>query len=276
MVVDNSETTAASKKAIRTRLKEWFKGVAGRSLLDVEKGLLQEELPNLFGYHILQLGTLGEESLLEASRISHRVLFDIVPQDSISPGRLVCSSSHLPIDANSVDVILLPHVLEFEEKPHEILREIERTLIGEGHLIILGFNPLSLWGIWHAILAWRDSPPWNGYYYRSARIRDWLGLLGFDVIKTRYLFFRPPVRSNWIMNRLGFLEKLGNYLWPWFGGAYLIIGKKRLMPLTPTKAEWRIRRSLIASGVAEPTTRAREMFMRNMFNKNTQEKNNND
>ena len=250
-------------KPVRLRLKEWFEGVSGRSLLSIEKNQLDEVLPNLFGYHILQFGALGEDNLLNASRISHHVLFDIVPQDSVHLGHPVCRSSHIPVQANSVDVVLLPHVLEFEEKPHEILREIERILIGEGHIVILGFNPLSLWGIWHVLLAWRGEPPWNGYFYRSARIRDWLGLLGFDVVKTEYLFFRPPTRSNWIMRRLGFLEKLGNYLWPWLGGTYLIIGKKRLMPLTPTKAEWRIRRRLIASGVTEPTTRAREMFMQN-------------
>ncbi len=262
MTQNNSETSVINKKAVRIRLKEWFKGVNGSSLLSAEKNLLEEELPDLFGYHIVQMGALEDESLLESSRISHRILFDLLPQDSLVPGHLACHSSHLPIDANSVDVVLLPHVLEFEEDPHEILREVERILIGEGHLLIMGFNPLSLWGIWHVLLAWRDNPPWNGYFYRSARVRDWLGLLGFDVIKTRYMFFRPPMHSSWIMSRLGFLEKIGNYLWPWLGGTYLIIGKKRLMPLTPTKTEWRIRRRLITSGVTEPTTRARQIFKR--------------
>ena len=266
MMLNNPETSVTNKKAVRPRLKEWFRGTAGKSLLNAEKKLLREELPNLFGYHIIQMGSLEDENFLSSSRISHRVLFDLLPQDSHTPGNPVCHSSYLPIDANSVDVVLLPHVLEFEEDPHEILREIERILIGEGHLLIMGFNPLSLWGLWHAMFAWRENPPWSGHFYRSARVRDWLGLLGFDVIKTRHLFFRPPVRTNWIMNRLGFLEKLGNYLWPWLGGTYLIIGKKRLMPLTPTKTEWRIRRRLITSGVTEPATRARQIFKRGYKN----------
>ena len=268
MTLNNSEAGVVKKKAIRTRLKEWFKGVTGKSLLVTEKSLLEEELPDLFGYHILQLGALDEGNFLDSSRISHRVLFDLAPQDSFSPGKLVCHSSYIPIDANSVDVVLLPHVLEFEDDPHEVLREVERILIGEGHLLIVGFNPLSLFGIWHVLLAWRGTSPWNGYFYRSARVRDWLRLLGFDVVKTRYFFFRPPVRTGWIMKRLGFLEKVGNYLWPWLGGSYLIIGKKRLIPLTPTKTEWRIRRRLIASGVTEPTTRAREI-LKQVSNKKT-------
>ncbi len=265
MVLNNHENPVASKKTVRLRLKEWFKGVAGSSLLDIEKNVLDEELPDLFGYHILQLGTLEDGNFLGSSRISHRVLCNLTQYDPRSHDDLVCHSTHLPIDANSVDVVLLPHVLEFEEDPHDILREVERILIGEGHLLILGFNPFSLWGLWHLLLAWRDAPPWNGHFYTSNRVRDWLSLLGFEVIKTRHLFFRPPTRSNWIMKRLTFMEKLGNYLWPWFGGVYLIIGKKRLIPLTPTKTEWRIRRRLIASGVTEPTTRARQLFRKTLI-----------
>ncbi len=249
-----------SKKPVRLRLKEWFQGSPGQSLLEAEKNLLDEELPDLFGYHILQLGALDEGKLLDSSRISHKLLFDIVPQDAIATGDLACRSAYLPVDASSVDVVLLPHVLEFEDDPHEILREIDRVLIGEGHVIILGFNPLSLWGIWHILLAWRENPPWSGHFYRAARVKDWLGLLGFEVVQTKHLFFRPPTCSRWLMKQLNFLEKLGNYVWPWLGGSYLIIGKKRLLPLTPTKTEWRIRRRLIASGVTEPTTRAQQML----------------
>jgi len=259
MVLNNP---VASIRTIRFRLREWFKGVAGRSLLGIEKSVLDEELPDLFGYHVLQIGALEDGSFLGSSRISHRVLCDLTPQKPLIHDDLICHSSHLPIDANSIDVVLLPHVLEFEDDPHDILREIERILIGEGYLLILGFNPFSLWGLWHILLAWRDTPPWKGHFYRSTRIRDWMRLLGLEVIKTRHLFFRPPTRSNWLMKRLSFLEKLGNYLWPWFGGVYLIIGKKRLIPLTPTKTEWRIRRRLITSGMTEPTTRARQIFER--------------
>ncbi|MFK8067620.1 MAG: methyltransferase domain-containing protein [Gammaproteobacteria bacterium] len=243
------------KETKRQRLREWFKTQAGDALFNVEKSQLEEELPLLFGYHILQLGALSDSPLLESSRISHQILFDLYPQDIIQDGHLVCRSTHLPIDENCVDVALLPHVLEYESDPHDILREIERVLIGEGHLIIIGFNPLSLWGIWRILLAWREKPPWSGHFYSAARVKDWLGLLGFEVVKTKYMFFRPPVQTSWIMKRLSFLEKLGNYLFPWFGGTYMIIGKKRLIPITPTKVEWRIRRRLIASGITEPTAR---------------------
>ncbi len=243
------------KPPVRCRLKQWFNGVSGSTLYSLERNLIEEELPDLFGYHILQLGLIESHGLLGSSRISHQILVEIAPQDTQHPEHLLCRSSQLPIAANSVDVVLIQHVLEFENDPHEVLREVERILIGEGHLLIIGFNPWSLMGIWRALLAWRDEPPWCGHFYRAGRIRDWLALLGFDVIKTRYMFFSPPIGSRWLMKRFTFFEKLGNYLCPWLGGGYLVIGKKRLIPLTPTRTEWRIRRSLIAAGVAEPSAR---------------------
>lgn len=248
------------KSAIRGRLKRWFTGNTGQSLLLLEKEHINRILPNLFGYHIIQLGMLDKNGLCDASRISHKIMFDIAPQDEVQPERLICESSHLPFQSNSVDVVLLPHVLEFEADPHSTLREIERILIGEGHVIILGFNPLSLWGLWRVLLAWREEPPWCGHFFRSARLCDWLGLLGFDMVSNHTLYFRPPFRSRRMTNRLSFMEKLGKYLCPWFGGVFIIVAKKRLLPLTPVKAQWRVRRNLIASGVTEPSTRQMKMM----------------
>ena len=256
----NNEQTG--KRAIRYRLKRWFTGNAGQTLLHLEKEHLNRILPNLFGYHIIQLGMLEENGLCDASRISHKVMFDISPQEEIQPEHLICETSHLPFQSNSVDVVLLPHVLEYEDNPHTALREIERILIGEGHVIILGFNPLSLWGLWRVLLAWRDEPPWCGHFFRSARICDWLGLLGFDILSNHTLYFRPPFRSRRLIHRLSFMEKLGKYLCPWFGGVYIVVAKKRLLPLTPVRTQWRIRRNLIASGVTEPTTRLMKKLLR--------------
>ena len=57
-----------------------------------------------------------------------------------------CDLLDLPFEAQSVDLIVMPHTLEFTSDPHRLLREAERVLMPEGQLIILGFNSLSLWG----------------------------------------------------------------------------------------------------------------------------------
>ncbi|MCC7413065.1 MAG: class I SAM-dependent methyltransferase [Gammaproteobacteria bacterium] len=241
---------------LRTRLRCWFAGPAGTMLLQTERAALRQSLANLFGYHILQLGRLGGGELLESARISHRVQIALAGDcDEVAGVGLRCDAASLPVATASVDVVVLAHVLEFEIDPHQVLREVDRVLIGEGHVLVIGFNPFSLWGVWRSLLAWRGEPPWCGRFFGAARIRDWLRLLGCDIVSTRGVCFRPPLGSAAALRRLAFLEKLGAYVWPGCGAAFCIVAKKRLVPMTPIRTRWTMRRNLIAAGLAEPSTR---------------------
>jgi len=234
----------------------WFDSGAGRYLLAQEQLHVWRVLPDLFGYHIVQIGSCGSSGLLDASRISHKIVLRLHGSlDADSGIALTCFPESLPFAADSIDVVVLPHVLEFTPSPHRVLREVERILIGEGHLVLLGFNPWSLWGLWRLVLGWREDPPWCGQYYALARLRDWLALLDFDLVHVDRFFFRPPLRSAAVMERLQVLEQLGRYLWPFFGGAYLVVARKRVAPLTPSRLRWRARPGMVAAGVAEPSMR---------------------
>jgi len=244
-------------QSLRDRLSAWCQTCLGKNLLAAERTEIGKFLPDLFGYHIVQLGNLGSQDFLTNTKISHKIDLLLtnneVGDESAASAR--CVHYQLPIAAESMDVVVLPHLLEFSFDPHPILREMERILIGEGHAIIVGFNPWSLWGIWRAILRWWDNVPWCGKFIGLARIKDWLSLLDFDVLETRYVFFRPPIQNQHIYKKTFLLETIGRNCWPIFGGVYIILAKKRVIPLTPMKMRWRTRRHMIASGVAEPTTR---------------------
>lgn len=235
-------------------LEEWFAVEPGLSLVSAERERLALVLPNLFGFHILQIGGFGQSDLLESSRVNHKVVLGVTCRHH-NPwaGRAICEAAALPIQSYCVDVVVLAHVLEFETDPHAVLREVERILIGEGHIVIMAFNPLSFFGIWRKLLAWWGEPPWSGRFYRFGRVKDWLHLLGFDIVQSQAFYFRPPLRRQWLLKRLRWLEKLGKHIWAFFGGVYIIVGKKRLVRLTPIKEQWRLRRELIAGGVAEPS-----------------------
>jgi len=237
-------------------LLHWFNGKLGHSILAAERSRASRILPDLFGYHILQVGDLADAHLLDSSRINHKI---ITAQDdnaeTVKFPSLLCKSEALPVSSESMDVVVLPHLLEFADNPHQILRETERVLIGEGHVIILGFNPWSLWGFWRLLLAWRGQPPWSGHYIGLTRLRDWLTLLDFEIIKTERFYFRPPLENRTIMQRLRFMEQLGGYCWTLFGGVYLLVAKKRVISLTPIKLQWQKRRRMIASGLVEPSAR---------------------
>lgn len=242
--------------SLRQRLRAWCRASPGKPLWEAERAELDTLLPDLFGYHVLQVGCLGVEDLLTTSRVLHRMVLDqeAVPvPDGISLVR--GRADALPIANDSLDVLVLPHTLEFEDDPHQVLREMERTLIPEGHIVIVGFNPRSLWGLWRLLFARFGGVPWRGRFFSPARVKDWLALLGFDTVVTRLFFYRPPLRHEGVMHRLHFMEALGARWWPILGGAYVLVAKKRVVTLTPIKPRWRPRRGVVTTGLAEPTRR---------------------
>ncbi len=251
----HSHTATASNVKLQ-KLRSWFLRAPGSGLLSLEKHHLDAVLYQLFGYHLVQLGRITGENLLSNSRIAHKLVIDLY-RDEIEDRHehILADSESLPIEADSVDVVVLPHVLEFESSPHKILRETERILIGEGHAVIVGFNPWSLWGLWQLLLAWRDEPPWSGRYLSLPRLKDWLTLLDFEIVDTEHFYFRPPLKNARLSRWLEFMEKLGRYAWPIFSGVYIIVAKKRVIPLTPMKLSWQERRRMITSGLAEPSAR---------------------
>jgi len=233
----------------------WFQSEPGKSLLIKEKQELDKVLPYLFGYYILQCASVPPGDLLTSSKIQHKVI--AAPPDAKSPGispGIICLNSALPIEADSLDVVVLHHVLEFDHQPHQVLREIERVLIGEGHLVLFGFNPWSLFGLWRLFFAWSERYPWVGRYIRLSRLKDWLTLLDFEIVQSEKFYFSPPIRHSRLLSKLRFLEYLGKYCWPFWGGAYLLVAKKRVVARTPIKLQWQSRRRMIASGLIEPNT----------------------
>ncbi len=240
---------------LRAGLRQWFAGKLGRRLYRVEKYQAGQVLANLFGYHIVQLGVLGKNDLLGESRIHHRVVANIDPDlPETESSAMSCHPAALPFATSSIDVVVLPHVLEFEHDPHAVLREVERVLIGEGHVVIIGFNPLSVWGLYHLALMWGKQPPWCGRFHRLGRVVDWLHVLGFDNTVSRYFFFHTPLRISALAPTV-FLEKQSAYRWPYCGGAYILVAKKRVLTLTPILKLHRKRQKVLAGGVVRPSTR---------------------
>lgn len=235
-------------------LQSWYRTGLGQELAKNEAVALGETLPDLFGYHLMQLGRLSDDDWLQSSRVSHTSVMDFqAPILADDNRRLYGLPDQLPIAADSMDVIVLPHVLEFSQRPHAILREIERVLIAEGHLVMLVFNPRSLWLLWRGLFGWRGKIPWCARFLSTTRIRDWMELLGFEVIRIQGYFYRPPLQSHAIMRRLGVLERVGRRAWPIMGAGNLVVARKRVVTMTPIRPRWRPRRQRVpATGLVEP------------------------
>jgi SAM-dependent methyltransferase len=253
----NSSNKQSATLSVLERLNLWFSEPLGQHLLESEQLLLEKILPDLFGYHLVQISQLSGSNLIDSTRISHTIIIQREDEGDLYNGTaLLANAEFLPIATESIDVVVLPHVLEYSANPHKILREIERILIGDGHLIILGFNPWSFFGIWRILLAWRDEPPWCGHFFSFHRIRDWFTLLDFELVRLDRVVYRPPIKNIKVMRKLEFLEKLGKFCWSIFGGIYIVVVRKRVVSLTPVKDIWLKKRSMIKSGIVEPTTRS--------------------
>lgn len=237
----------------RSEQQKWFGHGLGEEVSRIETGHLDELLDTLFGYHLIQLGRPSDAKLFANSRIGHRVIIDSRLSDEAGVGTY-SDFAALPLASDSIDLFLLPHTLETDPEPHQTLREVARCLIPEGRVVVVGFNPWSLWGAWRLVVGWRGRIPWCGHFYGTPRLRDWLELLGFETQLVRGLLFRPPLPPTGIMRRLTFLEGWGARWWPFFGGGYILVAQKRVSTLTQIKPRWRSRR-LLHKGVAEPTTR---------------------
>lgn len=174
--------------------ERWLLSPQGEYVLGWERRQIDVAVADVFGYNALQLG-LTQVDLLEQNRIPFRQRLGTL---SASGGIDVdCDLHHLPIAANSIDLAILPHLLEFAAAPHQILREVERVLIPEGQVVISGFNPFSLWGA-RRKMAWLFGAafPWQGQYLGVRRLRDWLQLLGFEVATLDFGCYAPPCTSS--------------------------------------------------------------------------------
>lgn len=236
------------------QLSGWYTTPLGQALEQAEMTVVREALGTLFGFHLLVIAPPWQSSPVDASRISHRM---VMPSGWAPDASLVGSPEQIPLAADTLDLMILPHTLEFVATPHEVLREVDRCLVPEGQVLILGFNPMGLWGLWRLMYGWRRRVPWTGHFISQSRLRDWLALLGFDTLACRPVFFRPPSQSLAGVHRLQLLDRLAGRGWPIPAAGYLLLARKRVVGMTPIRPRWRPRRSLLAgSGLAEPSPRS--------------------
>jgi SAM-dependent methyltransferase len=230
----------------------WLESPLGAAVLALETRLLQHELADVVGFELLQVGRWGDSGQLCAgARTQHRTL---VAPDATGAGAIRAHYDALPIATNSVEAVLLPHTLEHAARPHQLLREVERILVGEGNVVICAFSPWSAWGARH-YLARSDFPPHATRLLSERRTRDWLSLLGFEIVAARRYLFAPPWTQGLIGLRAdSWFETQGPRLAAPLAGAYMLKARKRVHAVTPIRPAW-TSRPVIVGGAPEPTTR---------------------
>lgn len=208
----------------------WWQSPLGQTILQQERLLFQSTPAHFHGYYQLQLG--GEENLLPEMSMPK------FKKRMAESADVVGFNEALPFKSNSLDTVLLSHVLEYSADPHQVLREAKRVLVGDGTLIICCFNPWSLLGL-RRLFSSKTIAPWQGHFFTKSRIKDWLSLLSFDVNACERVMFRPPLQSEKWLNRMTKFDTIGPRFWPFLSGVQVLVATKRTVPLTPVTQRWR-------------------------------------
>lgn len=215
----------------------WLASPPGQYVLSQEQQWFDKTVVDVFGFNAVQIG-LPQLHCLRENRMPMRALLaesgsylNPAKDAPDAPTWHVIESlfDELPFAAESIDLLVLPHVLEFANDPHHILREADRVLVPEGRLILTGFNPASLWGARQYLgrLIGKPFLPKEGQFINLLRVRDWLKLLNFSLDRGHFACYKFPMQGESAMNRMNYLEPMGNRWWPIFGAVFMVSAVKR-------------------------------------------------
>ena len=270
--------------SVHRLLDLWFDTELGAELLAQEQCILDRLLPSLFGYYLVQTGIGRPQDLARSSTIHRKVYCsgvqpgepghtegnpdtpDLQPEQpgatssDASYYRRVCSSlEDLALATESVDVAVLHHSLDFDSAPHRALREIARAVIPGGHIVIVGFNPWSLWGLCRFFLMQNAGMPWSGNFISPYRLSDWIKLLDFQVEGYESTGFGLPTANRRSRRLFNWVSYLGQRIWRQRGGVYVLVAVKQVSTLTPIKPRFQSVKETLANipiaGIPKPTAR---------------------
>jgi len=217
----------------KSTLSDWFATPRGEYVLRWEQAQFDAAVEDVFGFNAVQVG-LPRFDFLRCNRIAFKTHLGLEPASD-----LVAYGGALPLASGSIDLVVLPHVLEFSEHPHRILREAARVLMPDGQIVISGFNSLSLWGMRRALGRGRSGYPWCGRFIGLLRLKDWLQLLSFELNGGRFGCYAPPFAQAKWLERAAFMEKAGDRWWPIAGGVYVVRAIKRTAGMRLVMPSWR-------------------------------------
>jgi SAM-dependent methyltransferase len=251
---------AGSEKSI-IALEGWLQTPAGVYLRAWEQTCLDNLTADIFGYNAVQIG-MPQIDALAANRMPYKILADRKVrngQDQVRAVNVTLDYTELPFASQSIDLVVLPHVLEFSTDPHQVLREVERVLIPEGQVIICGFNPASLWGARHVLrrVGGTSFLPRTEELISMPRMKDWLKLLNMGASQSHFGCYAPACRTEKWLHRYAFMDNAGPRWWPFFGGVYIVQAIKRVKGMHLIGPAW-TKRTASAPAVVPATNKRRE------------------
>lgn len=235
-------------------LDRWCSDGFGASLLELECAQLSGLLSKIHGDYLMQIGGPSSMPHCAASAIPYRFRVSAESMVGNEAAYVQADLVDLPVMPDGIDLVMLPHVLEFSDDPEALLQEIYQALAPGGQLILLGFNPYSLLGLSKCFGARHDFP-WQGRLWSRSRVKHWLRKLGYSIIVNKTLCFRWPISQYRAYALTDFSEVLAQLCCPGCGDIYFITAQKKTYSPLFQKADWWGKRVSEGNRIIEPTTR---------------------
>lgn len=222
-------------------LETWFASPAGMRVIQAEQQWLTPWLERLFGYYLLNLSVAPQALSFSASPV--RTHFAVSPASTCDylsdTQRLHClrgvtaEFEQLPFAAESIDAVLLHHVLSYASSPAAVVDEAARVLRPYGHVLVMGWQPWGVMGIAQRVeRMWRQTELNHYQAVRLPRLIDGLKARNFEILEAKHALLVPPQLSDRVQSLLKFAEPLAAKTSLPLGSVYLLCARK-IVPALP-------------------------------------------
>ncbi|MDB4837743.1 methyltransferase domain-containing protein [Marinomonas sp.] len=236
----------------RQFFQNWYETDLGTQLLTQEREKIESKLDSSVGYYLitqspLKALSIGNHRLRKSFQVSP--ILELGAPSTV----VVAKANELPFDTDGIDVHILHHTLDISETPHDDLREVARTLLPSGKLIIIGFNPFGLWGVCR-IFSNKVKAPWCARFIARHRLEDWLKVAGLTLESRSFVYYEPPLQNTKWRSQFAWVEKILRPLKMPFSGVYILTATKQVRRYTPIKPVW-ARPRVRVSPLTKPTVK---------------------
>jgi SAM-dependent methyltransferase len=219
---------------------DWLQKPSAQRLLALEAGWLGDWLAQLDGEQLLYAGADPSPRFLRHSPMSHRFTTALPWQPLEQPAAMRMNPDAWPLMDQFLDLVVLQHTLDMSRRPHQLVREASRCLVSSGYLIIVGFNPWSLWGAQRWLRTFSSELPWLSNTVSAGRLCDWLTLLDFRIECVQNMAHVWPIKMvNEGLSRRIDRVLMGRRWLP--GSTYMLVARKTIAGVTRIRTRrWRV------------------------------------
>lgn len=216
----------------------WLKKASTQRLLALEATWLKSWVKQLYGCHLAYAGVDPEPRFLSFSRTQHQFRFGLPWSRQMTVCDAQINEEAWPLADESVDVVILQHALDMSYFQQRLIKEASRCLVPNGYLIVVGFNPYSIWGGWRWLRTFSSKLPWIIRPVSVGRLSDWLSLVDLRIEQVFNCAHIWPIKlgPEHLMKRIDHVLA-GSPLLP--ANVYIMVARKTVAGLTPIRMQHR-------------------------------------